>query len=388
MSLGILAGATAIVRARYVEQLQEEDLSYEAYNSVIWSAAESAMTIVATSIPILRVFFKQRIREVITSYQNSSSRSKSRTNASGSNPSQPSQNASAIARENKQRSKRNTIHTMEHTSTDSLFVDLESGSKEGHIELDDLVVDEKTGRVTALTPETTDATLFTLATYAFPANLLNNDLSAEALAEITEIAAKITREAETKRQLGASILPPGFDADAQRISTTGKWRYIPPGPDDIRGPCPGLNVMANHGYLPRNGIASVVQMTLASNEVFGMGLDLSAFLSVYASVMGGNITAASIGGKPKRQEGLLGLVGGLVTGLDLLGEPQGLSATHNRFEADCSPTRADLYKTGDPVSLNVPQFEQLYAMPLGPNGYDLTVMHPFRGKRFKDSVAT
>ncbi|PZC88200.1 Peroxidase-2 domain containing protein, partial [Pyrenophora tritici-repentis] len=232
------------------------------------------------------------------------------------------------------------------------------------------------------------ATLFTLATYAFPANLLNNDLSAEALAEITEIAAKITREAETKRQLGASILPPGFDADAQRISTTGKWRYIPPGPDDIRGPCPGLNVMANHGYLPRNGIASVVQMTLASNEVFGMGLDLSAFLSVYASVMGGNITAASIGGKPKRQEGLLGLVGGLVTGLDLLGEPQGLSATHNRFEADCSPTRADLYKTGDPVSLNVPQFEQLYAMPLGPNGYDLTVMHPFRGKRFKDSVAT
>ncbi|KAI2486712.1 oxidase [Pyrenophora tritici-repentis] len=232
------------------------------------------------------------------------------------------------------------------------------------------------------------ATLFTLATYAFPTNLLNNDLSAEALAEITEIAAKITREAETKRQLGASILPPGFDADAQRISTTGKWRYIPPGPDDIRGPCPGLNVMANHGYLPRNGIASVVQMTLASNEVFGMGLDLSAFLSVYASVMGGNITAASIGGKPKRQEGLLGLVGGLVTGLDLLGEPQGLSATHNRFEADCSPTRADLYKTGDPVSLNVPQFEQLYAMPLGPNGYDLTVMHPFRGKRFKDSVAT
>ncbi|KAF7454776.1 hypothetical protein A1F99_020340 [Pyrenophora tritici-repentis] len=70
------------------------------------------------------------------------------------------------------------------------------------------------------------ATLFTLATYAFPANLLNNDLSAEALAEITEIAAKITREAETKRQLGASILPPGFDADAQRISTTGKWRYV------------------------------------------------------------------------------------------------------------------------------------------------------------------
>jgi len=27
-------------------------------------------------------------------------------------------------------------------------------------------------------------------------------------------------------------------------------------------------------------------------------------------------------------------------------------------------------------------------MPLGPNGYDLTVMHPFRGARFNNSIAT
>lgn len=27
-------------------------------------------------------------------------------------------------------------------------------------------------------------------------------------------------------------------------------------------------------------------------------------------------------------------------------------------------------------------------MPKGPNGYDLTVMHPFRGARFNDSIAT
>lgn len=79
-----------------------------------------------------------------------------------------------------------------------------------------------------------------------------------------------------------------------------------------------------------------------------MGLDLAAFLSVYASVMGGNITAASIGGKPKRQDGILGLVSGISTGLNLLGEPQGLSGTHNRFEADGSPTRGDLYKTYAP----------------------------------------
>ena len=128
-----------------------------AYNSVIWSAAESAMTIVATSIPILRVFFKTRIQEVITSYQNSSSRSKSRTNATGSNPTQASHNASALARESQRRSRRNTTHTLEHNSTDSLVVDLERGSKEGHIELDDLVVDEKIRRVAALTPESPES---------------------------------------------------------------------------------------------------------------------------------------------------------------------------------------------------------------------------------------
>jgi hypothetical protein len=74
-----------------------------------------------------------------------------------------------------------------------------------------------------------DVVFFSWVAFAFPANLLNNlpaDLSDEALAEVTELAAKITREVETKRQLGASILPPSFDADAQRISTTGDHRYV------------------------------------------------------------------------------------------------------------------------------------------------------------------
>lgn len=26
---------------------------------------------------------------------------------------------------------------------------------------------------------------------------------------------------------------------------------------DVRGPCPGLNTLANHNYLPRNGVATV-----------------------------------------------------------------------------------------------------------------------------------
>jgi hypothetical protein len=40
--------------------------------------------------------------------------------------------------------------------------------------------------------------------------------------------------------------------------------YQDPGTSDKRGPCPGLNAAANHGFLPRNGIATVAQSTYAA----------------------------------------------------------------------------------------------------------------------------
>lgn len=83
-------------------------------------------------------------------------------------------------------------------------------------------------------------------------------------------------------------------------------------------------------------------------SVFGMGLDLSTFLAVYAAVMSGDLTTVSIGGKPTSSGlvgGLLGTVSKATSSLGLLGEAQGLSNSHNRFEVDGSPTRGDLYST-------------------------------------------
>ena len=57
-----------------------------------------------------------------------------------------------------------------------------------------------------------------------------------------------------------------FDPKTQLISTTGDHQFIAPGPDDARGPCPGLNALANHGYLPRNGRANVVQFIQATTD--------------------------------------------------------------------------------------------------------------------------
>jgi hypothetical protein len=37
---------------------------------------------------------------------------------------------------------------------------------------------------------------------------------------------------------------------------------------DIRGPCPGLNVLSNHGYLPHNGVGTA--SPLVNNPNFGL----------------------------------------------------------------------------------------------------------------------
>jgi hypothetical protein len=60
-----------------------------------------------------------------------------------------------------------------------------------------------------------------------------------------------------KRQTPLSIPP--FDAASQYVSNTGDHKFVAPGPTDQRGPCPGLNAMANHNYMPHNGIATIQQ---------------------------------------------------------------------------------------------------------------------------------
>ena len=66
-----------------------------------------------------------------------------------------------------------------------------------------------------------------------------------------------------------------------------------------------------------------------------MGTDLAAFLSVYGAVFDGDLTSWSIGGPPSS---------GLLSSLGLLGAPQGISGSHNKYESDASPTRPDLYE--------------------------------------------
>jgi hypothetical protein len=61
-----------------------------------------------------------------------------------------------------------------------------------------------------------------------------------------------------------------------------------PGSGDIRGPCPGLNAAANHGYLPRNGIASIEQTVAGLGALYNLGPQISAALAAYAVAITGN----------------------------------------------------------------------------------------------------
>ncbi|KAF9032678.1 Cloroperoxidase [Hymenopellis radicata] len=48
-------------------------------------------------------------------------------------------------------------------------------------------------------------------------------------------------------------------------------KFIAPGPDDVRSPCPGLNALANHGYLPRDGKNITIPIMMkAGNDGFNV----------------------------------------------------------------------------------------------------------------------
>lgn len=109
-----------------------------------------------------------------------------------------------------------------------------------------------------------------------------------------------------------------------------------------------------------------------------MGADLAAFLSIYGAVFDGDLTSWSIGGPDAR------------VGIPLLGEPEGISGSHNKYEADVSPTRGDLYEYGNDYKLVVKQFKEEFQEQAdetdATSNYDIGVLTTFRAKRFQESI--
>ncbi len=106
----------------------------------------------------------------------------------------------------------------------------------------------------------------------------------------------------------------------------GEWH--PAGPGDHRSPCPGLNALANHGYINRNG-RNITRNDIeaAAYKALGVGYDVTAIATINAQI------AAEI------------FPNGVMSSL------WALNATHNVIEHDASLSRNDKYlgkKTAHP----------------------------------------
>ncbi|KAH7141099.1 hypothetical protein EDB81DRAFT_799413 [Dactylonectria macrodidyma] len=78
MSLGAIAGITGIVKAVLVVHMTSTDLTYDRVDLTIWTLAEPAVTIMAISIPVLRMLYRE-----LKSSQRSYFRNKSNQNPNG-----------------------------------------------------------------------------------------------------------------------------------------------------------------------------------------------------------------------------------------------------------------------------------------------------------------
>lgn len=146
-----------------------------------------------------------------------------------------------------------------------------------------------------------------------------------------------------------------FDPVSQYVNTTGDNAWIAPGPGDIRGPCSGLNAAANHGFIPRNGIADAESINTGLWEAFGLDKTATLFLQTATQFFDGDPVSGrwSIGYHSDETQSL-GVVG------DLLGNETGICAYgHLKTEADASITRGDwLAPENNSNCKSYPQFAQ------------------------------
>ncbi|KAJ7670576.1 Cloroperoxidase [Mycena polygramma] len=137
-------------------------------------------------------------------------------------------------------------------------------------------------------------------------------------------------------------------------------QWIAPKATDLRSPCPGLNTLANHGYLPRDGANITVSMALqAAIDGFNVGAD---------SIIQAAKFALLSGDAPE------------TFNLDAL-------QLHNLIEHDASVSRND-FGVGDNLHFNETIFSTLANANPGVDYYNATSAGQVQHDRLAISLAT
>ncbi|KAI6885536.1 Cloroperoxidase [Hortaea werneckii] len=172
----------------------------------------------------------------------------------------------------------------------------------------------------------------------------------------------------------------------------GKGGYLVPAPGDtahefrkpnpktdIRGPCPGLNAAANHGFLARDGITTYNELVDAQQNLYNVGYDLANLLAIAGVGLDGDLVGTgklSIGCDATSRTASTG---------NLLADELGLNG-HNHFEADASLTRNDYFLAdGDNYRWNATLFTQMLDYCQG--NCNLEALSKYREARYYQSVA-
>ncbi|KAI7541530.1 Cloroperoxidase [Hortaea werneckii] len=153
--------------------------------------------------------------------------------------------------------------------------------------------------------------------------------------------------------------------------------YTPPGPNDIRGPCPGINTAANHNFVSHDGITTFEELVDMQQNVYGVGYDLSVLLAVLGVGLDGDPISGklSIGCDASSR----------TTSPGLPGPELGLDG-HNKFEGDTSLTRNDYFlANGDNFSFNQTKYKRMSDVCKG--SFDRKCMTDYRYERYQESVA-
>ncbi|CAK4031304.1 aromatic peroxygenase-like [Lecanosticta acicola] len=147
------------------------------------------------------------------------------------------------------------------------------------------------------------------------------------------------------QEVGLQLIP-GNDPDHQ---------YVKPTTSDVRGMCPTLNTMANHGYISRDGITTFAEAANACQITLGFGYDTCTFLSALGLLSGGDLPSGkySIGGADARVP-------------NTLGPSLGISR-HGFFEVDNSISREDTY-FGNQADFRLDRFNRLVNITQKYNG--------------------
>ncbi|KAJ6462737.1 Cloroperoxidase [Mycena vitilis] len=163
----------------------------------------------------------------------------------------------------------------------------------------------------------------------------------------------------------SSLIVVSLLAVADATTPKGHHAFVPAKATDVRSPCPGLNTLANHGYLPHDGRNfTVTQLMDAALEAFNVNWD-----PILVAAKFGLLTRADGNSFDKMS-------------LDAL-------ALHNMVEHDASISRNDYGNaTGDNLHFNETAFTTMANANPGKDTYDTASAGFVQHERLAYSVAT